>query len=57
MKTQVNLYLISYWVDGKSCRENRNTHFRSNTFFSSSCDSLDDYKKCGRARQVVDDQT
>ena len=57
MKTQVNLYLISYWVEGKSCRENQNSHFRSNTLFSSNCASLDDHKKYGRARQVVDDQT
>jgi hypothetical protein len=33
METQVNLYLISYWVDGKSCRENQNSHFGSDTFF------------------------
>ena len=44
-------------VIDKSCRENQNTHFMSNNFFSENRAVYDNVKKCGGARGATNDVT
>jgi len=41
----------------KRCRENQNTHFVLNIFFSESCRLWDNVEECGRAKQSTDDNS
>jgi hypothetical protein len=40
---------------GKSCRENKNTHFMFSKFFRKSCRLLDNAEECGGTGKVTDD--
>jgi len=42
-------------VSNKSCRENQNTHFVFNNFFSENRIFLDNVEKCSKAEQATDD--
>ena len=58
MQTEDNISLnllkmIKY--SNESSRENQNTHFMVNNFFSVSCRLCDNVERQGRARQVADD--